>query len=115
MKKILFASALVIAAAACSHKTSPAATTTTTTNTGTTASAPAPEAAGSRATANATVEAGHTVYTAKCGRCHGLKDPGNYTAERWEPILKAMAPKAKLSEEETAQVRAYVQANAKKA
>jgi mono/diheme cytochrome c family protein len=123
MKKILFATVLATAVIACTHKAAPTATTTTTTTsterTSSTMATPTvaadPVATGSRATASATIEAGHTVYTSKCGRCHGLKDPANYTAERWEPILKSMAPKARLSDEETAQVRAYVQANAKKA
>lgn len=61
----------------------------------------------------ALTEQGKTVYTAKCGRCHGLKNTANYTATSWENILQKMAPKAKLTEEETMQVHAYVIANAK--
>ncbi|TCJ14070.1 hypothetical protein EPD60_08640 [Flaviaesturariibacter flavus] len=110
MKKILFVTLAAATVFACTPKATP------------TASTPAPAAPPAASTpvatktaATASIEAGHSVYTAKCGRCHGLKEVSNYTAERWVPILNSMAPKAKLTEEETAQVLAYVQANARKA
>ena len=62
----------------------------------------------------AAIAQGKTVYDAKCGKCHALKDVTVYTAQRWESILAKMAPKAKLTEAETEQVHAYVMANAKK-
>lgn len=58
--------------------------------------------------------AGQTVYTSRCGRCHGLKKTENYTAQQWDNILKSMIPKAKLNDDEARQVTAYVMANAKK-
>ena len=58
--------------------------------------------------------AGQTVYTNRCGRCHGLKKTENYTAQQWDNILKSMIPKAKLNDEEAKEVAAYVMANAKK-
>jgi mono/diheme cytochrome c family protein len=57
--------------------------------------------------------AGQTLYTNRCGRCHGLKNTENYTQQRWENILKTMIPKARLNDEEAKQVTAYVLANAK--
>jgi hypothetical protein len=33
------------------------------------------------------------LYSGKCARCHDPKDPTEYTAPRWESILKSMAPK----------------------
>jgi mono/diheme cytochrome c family protein len=62
----------------------------------------------------ASVIEGEKTYKASCGRCHGLKDPASYTAKEWEPIMKSMAPKAKLSEQETSNVMAFVVNNAKK-
>jgi mono/diheme cytochrome c family protein len=114
MKKLLTVAALAVFVAACSHKNAPttstgsgntSSTTTTTTTTTTSTSAN-----------TALIEAGHAVYTdrTKCARCHGAKDVTAYTPERWTGILKAMVPKAKLSETETEQVTAYVMANAKK-
>jgi hypothetical protein len=43
-----------------------------------------------------------------------LKPVDNFTADRWNNILKAMIPKAKLTDAEAEQVTAYVMANAKK-
>ena len=36
--------------------------------------------------------AGQATFNAKCGKCHGLKPAGDYTAERWAQILAVMAP-----------------------
>lgn len=58
--------------------------------------------------------AGQATFNAKCGRCHGLKVAGDYTATRWANILAVMAPKANLSETERNNVYEYVKANAKK-
>lgn len=57
---------------------------------------------------------GHDIFTAKCARCHELKKVDDFTAAEWDPILASMAPKAGLTEKETANVLAYVKANAKK-
>ena len=57
---------------------------------------------------------GKTVYTTRCNRCHGLKNTENYTEQQWTGILKNMIPKARLNEDESKQVTAYVMANAKK-
>jgi len=66
------------------------------------------------ATDEATISQGKTVFEAKCARCHGLKNVSNYTQQRWDGILRTMAPRARLTETETQQVAAYVKANAKK-
>lgn len=58
--------------------------------------------------------AGQATFNAKCGRCHGLKVAGDYTATRWASILAVMAPKANLTETERNNVYEYVKANAKK-
>jgi len=57
---------------------------------------------------------GKRIFTNRCGRCHALKQVDNYTAERWNNILKAMIPKAKLNETEAQQVTAYVMEYAKR-
>jgi len=58
--------------------------------------------------------AGQTVYTNRCGRCHGLKRTDNYTSQQWENILKTMAPRAKLNDVETRQVTDYLMEHSKK-
>lgn len=56
---------------------------------------------------------GEMVYTNKCSTCHKLKQVEAYTQAEWTPILASMARKAKLSEQETAQVSAFVKSKAK--
>jgi len=60
------------------------------------------------------MEQGKTVFVSKCGSCHALKNPGDYTADQLNNILKAEIPKAKLSNKEADQVTAYLLANSKK-
>jgi cytochrome c5 len=62
----------------------------------------------------AVVAAGKIIYETKCTRCHAMKPADAYTADTWDGILRSMAPKAKLTETETAQVTAYVWVKAKK-
>jgi mono/diheme cytochrome c family protein len=57
---------------------------------------------------------GQATYNGKCGKCHGLKVVGDYTADRWASIMAVMGPKAHLNDAETSNVMAYVKANAKK-
>ncbi len=63
---------------------------------------------------NAMVDEGKVIYTAKCGKCHDLKDPQTYDAPKWVKIVDWMAPKAKLNATEKENVLAYVSFNAKK-
>lgn len=57
---------------------------------------------------------GDDLFNLKCGRCHGLPSPADFTVADWKPIIASMAPKAKLNAEETNWVLAYVNENAKK-
>lgn len=60
------------------------------------------------------VSKGKTVFDSNCGKCHGLPEATDHTAEQWNKIIARMAPKAKLNPEETNWVLAYVTVNAKK-
>jgi hypothetical protein len=60
------------------------------------------------------MEQGKTVYVTKCNSCHALKNPGDYTIDQMNTILKAEIPKAKLSSKEADEVTAYLLANSKK-
>ena len=66
------------------------------------------------ATDEATISQGKVVFEAKCGRCHALKNVSDYTEQRWDGILRTMAPRARLTETEAQRVAAYLKANAKK-
>jgi len=57
---------------------------------------------------------GEDLFNLKCGRCHGLPSPADFTEADWKPIIAAMAPKAKLNADQTNWVLAYVNANSKK-
>ena len=59
------------------------------------------------------VIAGQSVYNGKCGRCHDLPKPNQYDQFDWASIMVKMSRKAHLSDDETAQVLAFVNANAK--
>ncbi len=111
MKKLLsvsFVLALVIIA--CSKKT----VATKEVGINTPAETLQPETKSTIEPADATlITAGKTIYETKCTRCHGMKPTIAYTAERWDGILKSMAPKARLTEAETQQVTAYVRANSR--
>jgi hypothetical protein len=58
--------------------------------------------------------AGKQLFTARCGRCHGLPETNQFTAEKWDGILPVMFPRTGMNNEEALHVRAYVFANAKK-
>jgi hypothetical protein len=57
---------------------------------------------------------GMAIFMNRCARCHDLPDPSQYSFERWEVILKTMAPKARLNEEQRVHVTTYIEQNAKK-
>ena len=54
-----------------------------------------------------------SLYANKCTRCHGLKDPGNFTASRWDGILNVMVPRANLTSDEKSTIVNYIKAHAK--
>jgi mono/diheme cytochrome c family protein len=58
------------------------------------------------------LESGKNLFVANCGKCHDLPVPAHYNSERWVSLVNWMAPKAKLTESEKAQVLYYVQNNA---
>jgi cytochrome c5 len=60
------------------------------------------------------LETGKTIFTNRCGRCHGLPEPAKYTSQRWETILATMIPRARLDKEQEVHITAYLKANAAK-
>ena len=61
-----------------------------------------------------TIEAGHTIFTTQCTRCHKEKPIQKWTYEKLRPTLAIMVRKAKLDNPEIGQLTAYVYANSKK-
>jgi len=97
MKKIATLFAIIVTIAACSKKTLPTIERRT-------EEPPAPKV-------EINLAAGERIFTARCSRCHDLPKPSKYTAQRWEPILTTMIPRAGLSGAEAANVKAYINAN----
>lgn len=58
------------------------------------------------------MELGKTIFTNRCGRCHDLPKPEQYTAQRWDGILSYMIPRARLNEEQGIHITAYLKGNA---
>ena len=60
------------------------------------------------------MEKGKIVFTNRCGRCHDLPKPEQFTAQRWDGILSYMIPRARLNDEQGIHVTVYLKANAQK-
>jgi cytochrome c5 len=56
----------------------------------------------------AELQQGHDLFQNKCGKCHKLPKPGKHSKEEWTKILVKMAPKAKLTTEQSDLVYKYV-------
>lgn len=41
-----------------------------------------------------------SVFKKKCGRCHAVKNPGDYSSSEWTRHVKRMAKRAKLTDQE---------------
>ncbi len=92
--------ALLIVLAACSKKTVPTSTQASATD------KPA-------STTPDLAVSGKQIFEAKCGRCHSLRSPSEFTSQEWRPIMNRMADKAKLTTDEKTQVLTYVMQEAK--
>lgn len=56
----------------------------------------------------AELQQGRDLFQNKCGKCHKLPKPGKHAKDEWQKILAKMAPKAKLSAEQSDLVYKYV-------
>jgi mono/diheme cytochrome c family protein len=116
MKKITLITLITISIFSCAKKMNPASTVKSTTPPPPPAAPapPAPPVEASKPTAEM-IASGQKVFEANCGKCHALKNPGDYTQQRWVGLVNWMGPKAKISDSDKALVLAYVQHNAKDA
>lgn len=60
------------------------------------------------------IETGKVIFTSRCGRCHDLPKPEQFTPQRWDGILSYMIPRARLTDEQGVHVTAYLKTNAAK-
>jgi cytochrome c5 len=56
---------------------------------------------------------GKTISEAKCGECHDLHAPQEFTVHEWDKILPGMSHKAKLSADDAGLLRSWIIINAK--
>lgn len=56
---------------------------------------------------------GKELYESRCGKCHKLFASSAYTVKQWPGILTRMQNKAKITDDQKAQVFAYLSAGAK--
>lgn len=94
MKKMAIISILSIVVYACSHKTTATVTKTETAT-------------------SLTMEAKGALYAANCVKCHQLVEPEKFTKEEWVGWMDKMAPKAKITDEQKANIYDYLAAHAK--
>jgi cytochrome c2 len=52
---------------------------------------------------------GKVVFMRDCTRCHGEKKVENFTSAQWSNILPRMIIQAELNDDESRQVKAYVE------
>ena len=93
---------IILMAIACTPKASPAVTEATI------------PTSNSVSKETKTIDAGHTIFTTQCTRCHKEKPIQKWTYEKLRPTLAIMVRKAKLDNPEIGQLTAYVYANSKK-
>jgi len=51
---------------------------------------------------------GHTIYTTKCGSCHYLYNPSDYSVQQWDSLLPEMRDEAKLTDQEYLCLEKYI-------
>ena len=56
----------------------------------------------------AELQQGHDLFMNKCGKCHKLPKPGSRNGQDWKKVLGKMAPKAKLSADQSELVYKYL-------
>ena len=112
MSLILLATVILVS---CSKKISPAQQTAAAPPAqATQVSPPPPPVEPATRSIDVKADQGKIVYQAKCGKCHGLKNPADFTVSQWDGIMRKMGPNARLTTDETDQVVAYVRSLAKK-
>jgi mono/diheme cytochrome c family protein len=52
--------------------------------------------------------AGRKLYVSKCGGCHNLHLPGEFSASAWEKNISEMQEKAKISDEQKKLILNYL-------
>ena len=51
---------------------------------------------------------GRQLYSSKCNSCHGIHDPAQYSAARWDSIMIPMQLKAKITDTQKDQILHWI-------
>jgi cytochrome c5 len=97
----------MLLAAACSKKAAPPPAPQPAAVVREAAPAPKPQLA------DGSLAAGQTLFNQKCGRCHALRKPEEFTARQWRGIMEIMGPRAKLDDAQKMQVLAFLKSKAR--
>src|SRR4051812_157514 len=62
----------------------------------------------------AQLQEGKIIWEAACMKCHSLIAPEGHSVEKWERILPRMVKRARLTDEQSGKVRAYVLTHTKR-
>ncbi|WP_353148184.1 cytochrome c [Chryseobacterium sp.] len=65
-------------------------------------------AAGTATSTSEQIAQGKTIFENSCGKCHKLPDPASHNPVQWVGIMNAMAPKAKLTDDQHQWVYDYI-------
>lgn len=57
---------------------------------------------------NSKLAEGKNIFTTSCAKCHDLPNPTEHSSEEWVGIMNAMAPKARLTDEQHQWVYDYI-------
>jgi mono/diheme cytochrome c family protein len=63
---------------------------------------------GGPANSSSAEDEGKRIYSEECVTCHVAEPIDNYSAQQWREIIEDMAPKAKLSAAEEAELLRYI-------
>lgn len=69
---------------------------------------PSTAVAGSATSTAEEIAQGKTIFENSCGKCHKLPDPKSHNSVQWVGIMNAMAPKAKLTDDQHKWVYDYI-------
>ncbi len=101
MKRLLVLPVLALALVACKN-------TATSTTAADKVVGKSPSFSGNKNLTESMIAEGKELYDTRCAKCHDLPKPADFNDEKWVGIMNAMAPKAKLSKEQSETVYNYV-------
>ncbi len=60
---------------------------------------------------SADAETGAAMWASSCGRCHNLRDPGDFSDSHWQPIVSHMRVRAGLTGDDARKILEFLQSS----